>query len=497
MRRLLFSYMLVLVLAVSVALTLTERFGTAEQNTYEKLELQMDFFEREVDAHFRRLTAAGERMAGDLAGLLDERYGGEQAVTRLTGGPEPDDLQEDVTATLRQYLLQGDCSGAFVLMESALLGADIYLRLEGGEAELYCGPAGAGESCGVTPDAHWRADRTAGFILDDVVQTALPPARTCALSRARPVPGTGEQAMFITVPVVSAEGFLYGFCGWELSAPFFRETYAQTAGLEHLACLLAPEDGDVLNAAAGLSCGACPADLDRLTFGPAAGGARALRGNGGAYIGVTRPAALAPGGADYVLAVMVPQAEHDEASRQVFRQKAALWGLLLLFTVGCCAFFSRRFLTPVLRGLERLRDCRRPEEPGAVPELDDLADCLDRRDRAYEEELRRLTRENQAVRRACASAEAEAARLAYSRKQEIDPADYQRFLEGLTELTPAEKRIFGYYLDGRSVREVMELASIKESTLRYHNQNIYGKLGVNSLKQMLRYAALMKQEKAQ
>ena len=44
------------------------------------------------------------------------------------------------------------------------------------------------------------------------------------------------------------------------------------------------------------------------------------------------------------------------------------------------------------------------------------------------------------------------------------------------------------------MKEILEIASIKESTLRYHNQNIYSKLGVNSLKQLLRYAALMRED---
>ena len=36
--------------------------------------------------------------------------------------------------------------------------------------------------------------------------------------------------------------------------------------------------------------------------------------------------------------------------------------------------------------------------------------------------------------------------------------------------------------------------TVKESTIRFHNRNIYSKLGVNSLKQLLRYAALMQQD---
>ena len=33
-------------------------------------------------------------------------------------------------------------------------------------------------------------------------------------------------------------------------------------------------------------------------------------------------------------------------------------------------------------------------------------------------------------------------------------------------------------------REIMEQLEIKDSTLRFHNRNIYTKLGINSLKQL-------------
>ena len=46
-----------------------------------------------------------------------------------------------------------------------------------------------------------------------------------------------------------------------------------------------------------------------------------------------------------------------------------------------------------------------------------------------------------------------------------------------------------------TIKDIQDAAGIKESTIRYHNRNIYSKLGVNSLKQLLRYAALMNQDK--
>lgn len=62
--------------------------------------------------------------------------------------------------------------------------------------------------------------------------------------------------------------------------------------------------------------------------------------------------------------------------------------------------------------------------------------------------------------------------LAYSGTQEIDPKDCRQFLIGVMELAARVRIIFGYYLEGRLVKEIIRLAGIKESTLRFHNRNI-------------------------
>ena len=51
-------------------------------------------------------------------------------------------------------------------------------------------------------------------------------------------------------------------------------------------------------------------------------------------------------------------------------------------------------------------------------------------------------------------------------------------------------RIYALYLAGKSAKEIMEITGTKENTLKYHNKNIYSKLGISSRKQLLRFAAL-------
>lgn len=123
---------------------------------------------------------------------------------------------------------------------------------------------------------------------------------------------------------------------------------------------------------------------------------------------------------------------------------------------------------------------------------------LAEQDRINEEELSRLRREKTDAVTAAHELQSkynetakQNERLAYSRKDEIDPYDFATFKNGLGGLTVKEKEVLGLYLQGKSVRDIMSTLGLQESTVRFHNKNIYAKLGVHSLKQLLRYAAVL------
>lgn len=71
--------------------------------------------------------------------------------------------------------------------------------------------------------------------------------------------------------------------------------------------------------------------------------------------------------------------------------------------------------------------------------------------------------------------------------------NYEYFLSNLCTLTPTENKIYDLYLSGKKTKEVLDILGIKENTLKYHNKNIYSKLGVSSRKQLLQYASMKKQ----
>ncbi len=67
----------------------------------------------------------------------------------------------------------------------------------------------------------------------------------------------------------------------------------------------------------------------------------------------------------------------------------------------------------------------------------------------------------------------------------ISDEEIECFCQGLKKLTPTEKAIYEAYLCETPTKEVMNTLNIKENTLKFHNKNIYGKLGVSSRKRLL------------
>lgn len=77
-------------------------------------------------------------------------------------------------------------------------------------------------------------------------------------------------------------------------------------------------------------------------------------------------------------------------------------------------------------------------------------------------------------------------------KAEYGEADIAVFTAGLAALTPTERVIYDQYVAGKRAKDIMESQHITENTLKYHNKNIYSKLGVSSRKQLVELSHYVK-----
>jgi len=67
----------------------------------------------------------------------------------------------------------------------------------------------------------------------------------------------------------------------------------------------------------------------------------------------------------------------------------------------------------------------------------------------------------------------------------FSPERIEIFIKGIDMLTPTERAVYDAYIARVTTKEIMANLNIKESTLKYHNRNIYGKLGVSTRKELL------------
>ena len=132
-------------------------------------------------------------------------------------------------------------------------------------------------------------------------------------------------------------------------------------------------------------------------------------------------------------------------------------------------------------------------------QYDDLQATLKEQSRKLTERMELLQQEKEEAERHYASAQYIMKGYLEKDKPPIDEESYRMFVENISLLTAKEKDIFDLYLQGLVPKEVTNRLNITENTLKYHNKNIYGKLGIKSRKELLqciRYMQLLENKQA-
>lgn len=126
LRRKLFAYMLVLVafilLLFFVGTYLIGDYSGTKHQIAKTLEFQSEFFERQITSHFSNLAVMGIQLSECTTEEL-ERYLTENELdfSALEGSQTHiTELQDALIDTLRQKLLETNCSGAFILLNTQI-----------------------------------------------------------------------------------------------------------------------------------------------------------------------------------------------------------------------------------------------------------------------------------------------------------------------------------------------------------------------------------------
>ena len=527
MRRRLFLYMgalAALLLAVLlVALLLLGQLKSPRAETEKALTFQMGAFRSDMASLWRNVSVMGIHLSQDMTAIIEEQT---SDFSSLNGDVDAvGALQEAMLEPLCQYVRQTDCSGGFVLLSVSLnpdAAADSFsgLYAQRSNAEhttsdllLYRGMADIGRQHRVMPHRKWAQEFCpADFpgLADQLEAASAPIERACRTTELLTLPGTTEQAILLTVPMIGADGTVYGLCGFSVNQTYFLAHHAQPTGIGSLACVLS-DSAEGLDVQRGLltypTGDFCFVPDELLEKRSLRGGLSAFVGTELSFVGISEPFTVAAGDeAPHDLTVLIPKSDYDRALLKSRLEAAGVLMLLLFFAVSCCLFYTRRYLRPILRDIERLKD----ESGGTQMTFDELQP-VSARLRSHEQTITVLETEkldlqgqvehmqSQVVdtQEQLDDSLAEIRRLAYLGKKELDPADYQKFLEGYAKLSSKELEICAALAKGLSARQCAEQTGNALSTIDTYRKRVYGKTNIHRVRQLRLCYALMQLEQAE
>lgn len=467
----------------------------------------------------RQLTAAirGELTASGIT--FDELRNDSDALTSV---------QRSLFEIVYNNMLRVPCSGAFCFLNTTVNNTlpdksyqGVYLKFANLCAEntiqndvcLFRGFSSIARENNINLYSTWQLETREGVFPE--VDTLMSEdcesiSKSYLLSSVYQLPDSWETVRLLCVPVIDSRGATIGICGFEISSLYFKLSHkAQEAEQSHIFCaLLDRSPNGYAGQVSGNQSGYFPS-MDS-TFTVESDQKQTIfhsKDSDIEFIGRMQEVTL--GKTDHVVSVMLPAEDYRALVKTVQLKIAAILFITAVSILVVALWGSKKYVTPILKDLERIKDGAGSEqEYSRVLEIGDLFAFLAQQDREHEAALAALHQEKletksrldhlqnelRQVNSEYESAQEEISRLAYSRKQEVDPDDFQFFLDGISKLTPTEHKVFDLYLDGKSAKDIIAILGITENTLKYHNKNIYNKLGVASRKQLLRYAALMKQQ---
>lgn len=527
MRRRLLLYMgalaALLLFSLFAVLLLLGQLKSPREEMKKSLTFQMETFRSDVTSLWRNVSVMGVHLSEDMTALIEERV---KDFDALSGSADAlEQLEASMLGPLCQYVQQADCSGGFVLLSVSLnpdAAADSFsgLYVQRSNAEhttsdllLYRGMADIGRQHRVMPHRKWAQEFCpADFpgLADQLEAASAPIERACRTTELLTLPGTTEQAILLSVPMVGADGRVYGLCGFSVNQTYFSAHHAQPSAVSSLACVLS-DAAEGLDIQKGLltypAGGFCFVPDELLAEKSLRGGLSAFVGTELSFVGISEPFTVAAGDeAPHDLTVLIPKSDYDRALLKSRLEAAGVLMLLLFFAVSCCLFYTRRYLRPILRDIERLKD----ESGGTQMTFDELQP-VSARLRSHEQTITVLETEkldlqgqvehmqSQVVdtQEQLDDSLAEIRRLAYLGKKELDPADYQKFLEGYAKLSSKELEICAALAKGLSARQCAEQTGNALSTIDTYRKRVYGKTNIHRVRQLRLCYALMQLEQAE
>ncbi|MDI9493342.1 MAG: helix-turn-helix transcriptional regulator [Bacillota bacterium] len=303
--------------------------------------------------------------------------------------------------------------------------------------------------------------------------------------------GDYENAMLLCVPLAASDGTVLGICGFEVSDMLFKLQNAPDISVQpRFFSILAPLSSQVLDGSKAMFAFRSENPKisgDLKTYENKYKLSVFETSDGTQYVGLFREINLYPkdavhGDENWAVAVMLQGDLLNEYVKSKNTPMLILLALLLVFSIAAALYISRRYLSPVLRTIDKVKEHGLSQYTKTnIREIDDLFVFLAEQDAYYNRKEQTLPHD------------AEATEKQPERDEEAE-AIFREFSRKLETLTRAEKQVFNLYVQGYDAKEITEILCLSINTIKTHNKRIYYKLGVSSRRELMVYLRKMREK---
>ncbi len=320
-----------------------------------------------------------------------------------------------------------------------------------------------------------KADYFKG-LMNTAQNTALPLSRLYYWTNSMVIQNTSEDVILCTIPLIASDKTVIGVCGFEISGMLFKLSYSvRNTKFPRMFSMLSPMFENMLVPSKSLFAGVYKTNGSELSEQvmeiTEAKVFNLYRQNDGTeFIGLHRQIKLYPQDSAYkdlnpILAVIIPKSDMDWAIKKLNSTLLYLCILLVLLGIVISLFISKKYIKPVLHGIEVIKTNKYNEQfKVKIPEIDDLIEFLS------------IGNEKQ---------EAEST-------QELPYDVYEEFTMNVKSLSPAERAVFDLYVKGHTAKEITEILCLSINTIKSHNKKIYMKMNVASRKELLTFVNMLR-----
>jgi len=517
-RRFYFFIISAIAIVLSLILLLFNLFGImnpTNRQIVEILDTQLLSYADNIEGDYNKIAAHAISFSEQLETAI-QHYLTENNLTFDALENNPDilaDLQNHLYDVVYLNMQLAPSSGAFYILDTTVNSRSetpyyngIYLKYiniysentVNNEISLYRGSYTTGKENNLSFHSGWQNEMQTDFFSNNNSLFADNPHYI--LSPTVEIPGTWERARYVYVPLYDLKDNIIGICGFEGSDLYFQlSEKTSDDSLGQLIGALLDKNQDIYSGQFNLS-----------RYNVPNSGIQALEKRNITIFDfhtekcIGRTQTIQLGNNSFTVAIMLPEAQYESLLKKNQLKTAAVILFVVVFAFIYSVIISKKYVSPIIKSLEQIKSNDGSGNNLKIREIDDLFAFLEEKDILYEQKLQDLEKsqkiaeeEAERTKRAYEKAleeyslaQSEIQHLSDEHKKEIVLEDYEFFLCNLSTLSPAEYKIYELYLSGKTAREIVDVLGITENTLKYHNKNIYSKLGISSRKQLLRFAAL-------